>query len=428
VRNFILLLFLVFTSSFAESQKNPIDLKQSNQYFKEIKKICDSDNGRLWGKNLWAPILLIDKETRFVVANEADNEGNLKKNENVFTGYFPKDKGIANSTTEFGGKLWMMVMYPLPDDKNKRNQLCMHELYHRLQGELKLKFGNYNNDHMDNMDARILLKLEWMALEYAINGDPEKRIEFLRDALVFRNYRRVLYPGKNLMENEIEIHEGIAEYTGTKLCSENNSEFKTNVMNAKEKYRDTPTFVRSFSYYSGLLYGYILDQLDTDWRSGLNPKSDLGLMVRTGYNIELPVNLKSAFEKSRSGYDYDNIFKFERNREDKRQEMLDVYRFRFTRDTVLTLYIANPNIVFNPYNLIPLDSLGTVYPNIKIISDWGILQVNAGGCLFDWKKAVVPARNIKQVSNKLVGDGWELELNDNWKLVKDNSNYKLSKK
>ena len=38
--------------------------------------------------NLWGPILLIDKKTRFIAANEADNEGKLQKYGNLYIGYF----------------------------------------------------------------------------------------------------------------------------------------------------------------------------------------------------------------------------------------------------------------------------------------------------------------------------------------------------
>jgi hypothetical protein len=53
---------------------------------------------------------------------------------------------------------------------------------------------------------------------------------------------------------------------------------------------------------------------------------------------------------------------------------------------------------------VPLDTLGVVYPTIKIIADWGILQVNEGGCLFDWKKSIVSGHNIKKKNNTLKGD------------------------
>ena len=409
------------------AQDYPIDLHKTAQYFKEIKAICDADNGKLWGDNLWAPILLIDKQTRFIVANQPDNEGLLEKEGDVYIGYFPEDKGIANSITDFGNESWMMVMHPLPEDDYNRNQLCTHELYHRLQKKKKFEFGNPDNAHLDNMDARILLKLEWTALEKAVKDETGKRNHYLTDALIFRNYRRVIYPGKDSMENILEMHEGIAEYTGRKICSKSNEEFKNNVLNTKDYYWDNKTYVRSFAYYSGLLYGCILDQGIYDWRQDIKPGSDLGLIIQKSFNIELPENINEWYEKIKEQYNYDKILHFETEREKERQEILAEYRYKFTQDTILVLHTPKPNIVFDPRELVPLDTLGTVYPTIKIIADWGILQVKSGGCRYDWKKAIVSGNNIRQEGNMLYGNGWEIKLNENWKLTKDGITFKLEK-
>ena len=64
---------------------------------------------------------------------------------------------------------------------------------------------------------------------------------------------------------------------------------------------------------------------------------------------------------------------------------------------------------------------------IKIIADWGILQVNEGGCLFDWRNAVVSGKAMKKENNRLTGDGWEIELAENWILVPEGRVYRLIK-
>ena len=410
----------------ASAREYPIDLAKAQQYFNEIKAFCDSDQGALWGENLWAPILIIDKDTRFVVASHPDNEGLLKQTGDVYTGYFPEDKIIANSTTVFGNEHWIMVMHPLPEDRYARNQLCVHELFHRLQGKLDLGFGNYSNDHMDNMDARILIKLEWLALEQAVLAEPSVRKEILTDALVFRNYRRTLYPGKDTMENRFEIHEGLAEYTGHAICSRNNEEFKQNILQTKEKNWNVESYVRSFAYYSGPLYGYLLDQGTPGWRAGIHPGSDLGELVRETFDLTLPADIEKSCEQARHRYDYEDILVVEEERGKKKQELLDAYRYRFTEDTVLVLYTPKPSISFDPRTLVPFDTLGTVYPTIRIVADWGILQVDEGGCLYDWKKAVVSGRGIIRVNETLSGNGWVLELTGSWNLTRKGRTYTLS--
>ena len=84
---------------------------------------------------------------------------------------------------------------------------------------------------------------------------------------------------------------------------------------------------------------------------------------------------------------------------------------------------------FNPQNLISLDTLGTVYQSLRITDQWGILKVIEGGALMskDWKYVLIPAQNIEQENSIIKGDGWELSLNRNWKLIKNNKNYSIEK-
>lgn len=120
----------------SESISIPLDLVESS--FNEVKKICDIENGDLWGKNLYSPMLIIDPETLDVVANESDNEGKLVKHGNVYIGKFPKNSIVANSTTHFGGKDWSMATWPLPDAEIERNTLICHEMFHYQQDLLNM--------------------------------------------------------------------------------------------------------------------------------------------------------------------------------------------------------------------------------------------------------------------------------------------------
>ena len=118
------------TLTFAQ---NNLPLDTIEDCFKLIKNICDKDNGKLWGKSLWSPTLVIDRESRMIVANEPDNQNLLTKKGNIFVGKFPETSIIANSTTEFGGKHWTMVAYPLPTDTFELTTLFIHEMFHCLQ-------------------------------------------------------------------------------------------------------------------------------------------------------------------------------------------------------------------------------------------------------------------------------------------------------
>ena len=63
----------------------------------------------------------------------------------------------------------------------------------------------------------------------------------------------------------------------------------------------------------------------------------------------------------------------------------------FQNDSVLVIHLENRKIGFNPSNLIPLDSLGTVFPFMRITDNWGILDVDSCGALMnnEWDKVTV---------------------------------------
>ena len=59
----------------------------------------------MWGRPLYGPMIFVDPQTRFAVANQADGNGVLQENRGVFAGTLPNDVVIANglSLTELPG-------------------------------------------------------------------------------------------------------------------------------------------------------------------------------------------------------------------------------------------------------------------------------------------------------------------------------------
>jgi hypothetical protein len=73
---------------------------------------------------------------------------------------------------------------------------------------------------------------------------------------------------------------------------------------------------------------------------------------------------------------------------------------------------------------------GTVYPNIRVTDNWGVLTVENGALMSsNWNKISVTVP-LKNETKNIYGDGWKLELKDGYSVVKDETigNYKLSKK
>lgn len=128
-------MFLLFQVALGQDDNSKIKLVKRT--FKDVAEICNADDGKLWGKNLWGPILMVDRETRFIIANQQDKDSILIEREGVFCGYFPDNKIISNSAINFSGTFWTIIAN-MPKDKFERNTLFIHEMFHRLQPEIGL--------------------------------------------------------------------------------------------------------------------------------------------------------------------------------------------------------------------------------------------------------------------------------------------------
>ena len=113
--------------------------------------------------------------------------------------------------------MWDDVANRTPRD---RKELFLHELFHGVQPQLGLVAPALATEHLDAVDGRYWLRLEWRALARALRESGEPRNLAVRDALAFRQARRMLYPASVEDERGQEITEGLAAYTGTVLAAQ----------------------------------------------------------------------------------------------------------------------------------------------------------------------------------------------------------------
>ncbi len=214
---FVAVIFIAMTCVSAEAQ---IDPALAQRYFGQLKQTSDRDGGRLWGTALYGPIFFVDPASREVAANQADAQGVLKVKDGVWMGTLPNDLTPANTAIDWLGVHWTMVMWPVNDFREARERLLLHEYFHRVQERIGLPAHDAVNSHVDTADGRIWLEMEWRALERALRQPGVERNRAVADALLFRAYRRSLFPEAARDENWLELNEGLAEYTGVKLSSE----------------------------------------------------------------------------------------------------------------------------------------------------------------------------------------------------------------
>jgi hypothetical protein len=127
--------------------------------------------------------------------------------------------------------------------------------------------------------------------------------------------------------------------------------------------------------------------------------------------------MKDAAALASQHYNGRRLRASEIDRQRQRQKLMATYRARLVDGSVLVLTLQKMSMQFNPSNLQPLESLGTVYPDIRIVDVWGILTVSKGALMSStFEKIQVPAP-IEPKGRPIRGDGWTLELNTGWSLA-----------
>jgi len=398
-----------------------IDPERAAKYFAEAQEISRRDNARLWGLPLYGPMLLVDPETHDAVANQANAEGRLARRGNVFVGKLAPELIVANTAMDWAGVLWTMISWPLPEDPEARTRLMMHESFHRLQGKLGLKARSPICGHLESKDGRIWLQLEWRALEAALAEHGDRRRQALADGLLFRSYRHSLFPQGAVEERELELNEGLAEYTGVKLSTRSASQMVVVAACALRQARGRQNLARSFAYTSGPAYGALLDLSGVDWRSQLQTDGDFAALVRKAYALGPVVASGDEALKKARAYDGEYVIAAETERENAHREQVAKARARFIEGPVLILPVGKTfSYGFDPNQVVPLDVSQAIYLYARVTDDWGTLDAPGGALIVREGGRVVrvqvPAPGDVSV-RPVKGDGWTLAPEKGWNIV-----------
>lgn len=422
----ILLSIAIILSLNQYTHAQNIDIEKAKMIFGAYEEICNKDNGSLWGTSLYGPLMLVDKGSRSLIAN-VDINGDFKRTDNLYQGSFPEEMGIANTSFNWKGTQWTMVMWPLDDDIHLRNQLIFHESFHTIQQKLGMEIPNAENPHLDLKEGRIYLQLEWLALLKAHESNNKE--EYILDALIFRNYRRSLFEKSDSTENALELLEGIPEYTGIKLSDRDSIEtiryFSEMVIEARKR----PSFFRTFPYTSGPLYCFLLDEIDPSWRKNIFKIKDLGEELRNAYSMSLPEDLKTISDIAAMKYGGDEIVMQESKIEEKilakKQSIINT----FIDGPVVIIQPKSPNMEFSPLNMMSVNDKGTYYKTFRLVDVWGILEADEGVFITkDWSAVHISAIDLIIEDSIISGNGWKLNLKEGWKIspIETSSNLLLS--
>ena len=357
--------------------------------------------GALGGKSLVGPLLIVDPKSHQVWASEADGEGKLKAAGDIFVGIRDDAENSSNTAQDWGGKRWSTIVIPIPDtEPSMRKALLLHESFHRIQPNLNLSANDEPNNHLDTLEGRVWLTLEWRALAKAFETKGDTRRSWVAAALACRTQRQNLFLDAAETEHSLELAEGLAEYTGLHAVGARQAVIE------KLRKAEGP-FARSFAYTAGPAYGLLLDDKVPGWTRRVRRASDLSVLLRAAYQLNTPSAAEIAAAAKKLGEP--DVRARENVAEQARQERLAVALAPMTNGPFLqTPHISDLN--FNPSNTESIDEVGVYHPTAAYAGKWGRLTVTAGSLRAHdraWAKVAAPADSK---ARPLLGPGWTLEL------------------
>src|SRR5205807_6207919 len=246
----------------------------------------------------------------------------------------PRFPGMADGPVSWGGLRWFA--YPLhmlaDTDADVRQQNMLHGLFHRIQPELGLITSDGFNEHLDTLEGRVWMRLEWRALRRALESSGSDRAAPIADALAFRRERRRRFPGAADNERREEIREGLASYTGVAAWANSPADAHRAAATALAGGEASSAFVGNFEAASGPGYGVLLDDLLPGWRRQVRSTSDLGDMLASAANRPPTTDVAMAAAR----YDAATLRTAEEARDRAQQVRVAELRRRFVDGPVLT--------------------------------------------------------------------------------------------
>jgi len=377
-----------------------VDSTLAAQYFSQASELCRREGGRLWGESLCGPMVFADPVTGTLATNQPPPDAER-----------PKALGYSNAAMKWGKERWSTFLWQqlTAADDHKRAQLMLHELFHRIQPDLGLLLPEPDNRHLDTLDGRTWLQLEWRALARALESFGSERRAALADALAFRGKRRSLFPDAAENERVLEINEGLPQYTATVASVSTHDEAVADaVAQLEQAPTRTESFVRTFAYASGAAYGVLMDGASSGWTHRLKPSDDLGGLLADATGVQPARDPESAAAR----YGVEALRASEKRRDAERTTRLEDLRRRFRDGPVLVLPWPK-TWSFQGNQVTPLDDLGTVYPGVHADAEWGNLEASEVLVAADQSGFTLPAPGDAS-GNPLRGDGWTLALAPGW--------------
>lgn len=361
----------------------PVPLPYAARQMDLVKQLAEADGGELWGKSLAGPLLLVDPSTRFAVANQAGPTGRFQQQGTVWAALLPEETLMANYSLELDGIRWTMVRWDaLPLSQYDRARLLMHESFHRLQHERDFPRSSPTNAHLDSREGRTWLRMEMRALQCAMRESGQAQERAVRDALQFRAYRQwKCGPTAAAEEMALEANEGLAEYTGFRLCGLPMEQINPEIAAVLQAKENETHYARSFAYATGPALYRLLDRWEPDWRNASRARTVAAQRLTECLELATPLTV-DQIQTLGQRYDLEEVILSEQWREQQRQARRDSLEKLFLDGPVLEIETSSQfQYTFNPNQVSPLTNTATVYQPFQGSDTWGTLEAPDGALL-----------------------------------------------
>jgi hypothetical protein len=401
-----------------------------------------TDAGALWSARLdtlhW---LGVSGQTMYAT-DDPHTGGFVARSDGLWAGPLPTGMSPANTSTDFGGRRWAMVLLPVSRDSLGAQRLLIHEAMHVAQPSVLPRpvysEGGAGAALLDEPEGRVWLKLEWNALAQALDASGDAQKTAARDALTFRARRYIAATdGERVRERVLDVTEGLPEYTGWALTGATPGDFARNV---RSRAAANQSYVRSFPYYTGPAYAMLLDaRTGTAWRR-LTANADLQLALATAVaplargvsemlrgDSSLAADVRRAAEAAGARYGLDSVRAAENTRWAERQKQIAALRAQFVNGPLIRIRVQGSNIAFDPNRQTSLGTDGTVMGGFLWRTDDGAeLSAPAGALVTsDFQEFRIPRDSVSlppgpvQEKRTWKSAGWSLTLPPGWVVSED---------
>ena len=378
-----------------------VDQQRAQEYFREAKALCERDGGRLWGVSICAPMVIGDARTQTFATSQPPPDAPR-----------PKLIGILMGPVRWGDSMWAALTWDgvASQPPRVRNAMLLHESFHIVQPRLGLGVGTLEAEHLDAMEGRYWMRLEWRALARALRESGAPRVRAIRDALAFRQARHARFPDKVDTEHALEINEGLASYTGMVLAAHSRAEAIADAVDGLAIADSGESFVRTFAYASGPAYGLLLDAASPGWTRTIRASDDPALLLMHALRIRPATDASAAAVR----YGGVELRAAEEDRDRRRQARIADLRRRFVDGPVL-LMPGGGHGFSDSHGAVVIPGEGTVYfGDYRQSGEWGVLEASKGVLLStDGRTRRLPAP-VRGDSTAITGDGWTFKAAAGW--------------